>query len=44
MRQKEKKAFSESRKHSRFKVSNWSEYNDILRFSEVVFCQEMIIT
>jgi transposase len=31
MRHKEKKAFSESRKHSRFKVNNWSEYNDILR-------------
>ena len=31
MRSPKKKPFSESRKHSKYKVTNWSEYNDILR-------------
>jgi transposase len=31
MRSPKKKPFSESRKHSKYKVTNWSEYNNILR-------------
>jgi hypothetical protein len=31
MRPPKKKPFSESRKNSKFKVTNWSEYNNILR-------------
>ena len=31
MRSPKKKPFSVSRKRSKFKVTNWSEYNNILR-------------
>jgi len=31
MRSPKKKPFSESRKHSKYKVTNWPEYNNILR-------------
>ena len=31
MRSPKKKPFSSSRKRSKFKVTNWSEYNNILR-------------
>jgi hypothetical protein len=31
MRSPKKKPFSNSRKHSKFKVINWSKYNDTLR-------------
>ena len=31
MRSQKKKPFSESRKNSKFKVTNWPEYNNILR-------------
>ncbi len=31
MRPQKKKAFSKSRKCPKFKVTNWSEYNNILR-------------
>jgi hypothetical protein len=31
MRSPKKKPFSESRKNSKFKVTNWPEYNNILR-------------
>ena len=31
MRSAKKKPFSESRKCSKYKVTNWSEYNNILR-------------
>jgi hypothetical protein len=31
MRPPKKKPFSESRKNSKFKVTNWPEYNNILR-------------